>query len=174
MITGIVYGIYKIGSDECIYVGSAWDLKSRTYVHRADSKRHAHKKQKLLYSHINNSGGFDEFEFQVLGTRMYKDKSTKSMRLRTWFEEGYRRQLNPPFNKNRCAQTEEQRKLRECRSTQQYYRKNRQRIRATQNEKITCECGAVLSRSNLAPHRKTKKHARLMQSLESDYERLAA
>jgi len=171
MITGIVYGIYKIGSDECIYVGSAWDLKSRIYVHRADSKRHLHKK---LYSHIKHSGGFGEFEFRVLGERMYKDKSTKSMRLRTWFEEGYRRQLTPPFNKNRCAQTEEQRKSTECRSTQQYYRKNRQRIRATQNEKVTCECGAVLSRSNLALHRKTKKHARLMQSLESDHERLAA
>jgi hypothetical protein len=39
-----------------------------------------------------------------------------------------------------------------------YHEKNRDKICAKNREKITCECGAVISRSAIRNHRKSKRH----------------
>ena len=44
----------------------------------------------------------------------------------------------------------------------QYYQDNKEHIQQRANEKITCDCGCVISKSNLKEHCKTLKHSKLM------------
>ena len=47
----------------------------------------------------------------------------------------------------------------------QYYEDNKNRIKARNTQKIECECGAVVSRGNIAAHRKSQKHKKYIESL---------
>ena len=40
----------------------------------------------------------------------------------------------------------------------EYYYKNHDKIRETQNTKITCECGDIINKSSLSRHKKTNRH----------------
>ena len=48
-----------------------------------------------------------------------------------------------------------------------WYEKNKEQIIQKQKEKITCECGAIVSTGYLSNHEKTKKHQDYMYSKES-------
>lgn len=47
--------------------------------------------------------------------------------------------------------------------SKKYYNENKDKIRAYQNEKITCECGCIISRGKISNHRKTNKHLNIMK-----------
>ena len=49
---------------------------------------------------------------------------------------------------------------------QQYREANKERIAAHKSEKIKCECGCMISRVNLAQHRRSKKHEQLFQTID--------
>jgi len=40
----------------------------------------------------------------------------------------------------------------------EYHKTNREHILEQNNQKVTCECGSIVSKSNLCNHKKTKKH----------------
>jgi hypothetical protein len=44
-----------------------------------------------------------------------------------------------------------------------YYNQNKDRILNSLKTKTTCECGCVVSKSNLTNHKKTKKHQFICQ-----------
>ncbi len=46
-----------------------------------------------------------------------------------------------------------------------YYYKNQKKLLEQKSEKVICECGFIGIRGNLAQHRKTQKHLRLMEQL---------
>lgn len=46
-----------------------------------------------------------------------------------------------------------------------YYNKNKVKILSQLKNKITCECGAIISKGNIATHKKTKKHHKSIQML---------
>lgn len=60
------------------------------------------------------------------------------------------REENPDAAKEYCEKNKE--KL--LAKSKEYYQKNKERL----NEKITCECGAIISRQNKTTHVKRKKH----------------
>ena len=45
--------------------------------------------------------------------------------------------------------------------SKQYYENNKEKILEKMKEKITCECGCIITRSNIGQHRKSKKHIKL-------------
>lgn len=45
-----------------------------------------------------------------------------------------------------------------------YHHQNKDRINARKREKIKCECGAVISRSGIVPHKRSKKHLSFVNS----------
>jgi hypothetical protein len=49
----------------------------------------------------------------------------------------------------------------------QYRIKNKTKISERQNEKVTCKCGCIVSKGNLSQHKKTKKHLKLMEIINS-------
>ena len=44
----------------------------------------------------------------------------------------------------------------------QYYQDNKEKITERASQKIECECGSVVSRTNIAVHRKSQKHQKLI------------
>ena len=50
----------------------------------------------------------------------------------------------------------------------EYYDKNKQSISEKRKEKITCECGAMVSKQYLSQHRKTTKHIDFINSNNND------
>ena len=44
----------------------------------------------------------------------------------------------------------------------EYYKDNNEEIKRKHNERIECDCGCIISRSNLAIHKKSQKHKDLM------------
>jgi len=50
--------------------------------------------------------------------------------------------------------------------TRQYSIVNKEKIKARMSERIACGCGITLSRGNLAPHRRSKKHQRWVEQNE--------
>lgn len=53
-----------------------------------------------------------------------------------------------------------------CEKTRSYYQANRDQINEQRREKTTCECGSVVSVSNLTRHTLTKKHQDYIASLK--------
>jgi len=45
-----------------------------------------------------------------------------------------------------------------------YYENNKEQIAQKHKEKITCECGSIVSHNHIARHRKSKKHIDIMNS----------
>jgi hypothetical protein len=46
--------------------------------------------------------------------------------------------------------------------SKKYYENNKEKLK----EKITCECGSIISRENIAHHRKTKKHISFLDNMK--------
>ena len=55
--------------------------------------------------------------------------------------------------------TEEQ-KQRKKEYMKEYREKNKETINKKKLEKLICECGATITRSNISTHKKSKKHIR--------------
>ena len=47
----------------------------------------------------------------------------------------------------------------------EYNKKNKEHITEQKKQKITCECGCVVVKSNIIKHQKTSKHIKLMEEL---------
>jgi alpha-galactosidase/6-phospho-beta-glucosidase family protein len=45
-----------------------------------------------------------------------------------------------------------------------YREQNRTEINKKQNEKVKCDCGCIVSRSGLSPHRKSQKHLKWLEN----------
>jgi len=59
-------------------------------------------------------------------------------------------QKNREHNKEKCKK---------------YYQKNKEEITEQKKENITCECGCIIRKSDLARHKKTNKHITLLENL---------
>ena len=46
----------------------------------------------------------------------------------------------------------------------QYYIKNKDVITTIQKQKLTCDCGCVIRRGDMARHKRTKKHQELINN----------
>jgi len=51
-----------------------------------------------------------------------------------------------------------------------YYQNNKDKLRQNSNEKITCECGSVVSKSHFGRHTKTKIHINYIECKQVEHE----
>tara|TARA_R100001230_G_scaffold11761_1_gene4857 strand:+ start:108 stop:404 length:297 start_codon:yes stop_codon:yes gene_type:complete len=73
--------------------------------------------------------------------------------------ERVRCELNAKLNNNSCYGLDKNKRREYNKQYQQAnWKENYQTIKEYRNEKITCECGAIVSRHNMSCHRKTQKH----------------
>ena len=130
-----------------IYVGSCKDMRSRMSKHKTrccneNDPKHHYK----VYQFIRANGGWGNFVMEEIENcnteRLYQ------------MEQEYIDKYNPSLNSQRAYNTEEYNKEYNKERCKKWYENNKEK----QNEKFTCECGSIYTRTHKARHFKTKKH----------------
>jgi len=171
--------IYKITNDynNDIYVGSTCDLLTKRFsYHRSDYRREV-KKDRLLYK-LMNEIGFERFRIELIEDYPCQDKyelrqreghhireiGTLNKKIAGRTKQEYNKEYHKD-NKEKMQQyhkeyyNENKEKLQEYHK--EFYEDNKDKI----NEKITCDCGCLVSRGHLTRHKKTNKHINIMKTL---------
>jgi len=106
----------------------------------------------------------------------YEDnKEDQSQKKKTYYKKNKKEILEEKkdyYEKNKKEILEKQKQDRKINpekyKQQEQNRKNKQERLDKQKKKITCECGVIVSRSNIATHKKTLKHLKLTECLIID------
>ena len=146
--------VYLISfEDETAYVGSTKDLQKRMNNHRyAASKEDYKEYEKPLYFKMRECA----YGVSVLEETTDEERYNCEQK---WIED-----LKPDLNAKSAtavlSREEYKKKYDEDHREEykQYYQANKEKIRAYQNENIVCDCGAIISRHNIARHKLSKKH----------------
>lgn len=116
-----------------------------------------------VYQCIRENGGWDNWDMILIEEYSCENILQATQRERYWFET-----LNATLNQRIPSRTEKERyeENKEQFSLQQreYREQNREIINNKKKEKITCECGSSVSKTNLATHHKSKKHQDFINS----------
>ena len=184
------YDFYKLvcKTDETIYyIGSTSNMKERIRKHKVSTN----KPNDILYNTktyniIRANGGFDNFKFINLGN--IKNVTKKEAR---HTEQAFINLFKPNMNTINSYLTDEERKEYVKARNNKIYENNKEQIRAQHkeyyeqhkkqikarhkeyyeqnkiSEKMTCECGSFLRKSNLTRHKRSKKHINLIKNNES-------
>ena len=72
----------------------------------------------------------------------------------------YQKEYKKEYNKDNKVKINEIKK--------KYYEKNKDKLNEYHKEKITCECGAIITRGNFARHKKTQTHMKFTQCIIID------
>lgn len=170
---GKIYTLRCRTDDTLIYVGSTIQpLCERMSTHRVDSRIEC-KKNRLIYRTIN--GDWDNWfiELHELYPCSSKEELVKRegeiIRLianlntqipgRT-FKEWCEVRKDELVEKSKEYRQEHKQEIAERKKT--YYQDHKQEIAERKKEKITCECGCLISKSDLSRHKKTPKHLNLI------------
>jgi hypothetical protein len=171
----MIYYFYKIVCDDLpnfVYVGSTKAFANRKYQHKDNCDNENRKGYNLkIYQTIRANGGWDNWRMVCI-----HQEDVDNKRHAEQIEEDYRLELNGNMNTIRAFRTEEQRKEyhkeyhKEYREDNKGYfnernKKYRENNRDFIIEKITCECGCEISRSNIAAHKLSQKHINLMENI---------
>ena len=168
-----------------IYIGSTTSFRARKCGHKTACTNEKSKAYNYyVYQFIRDHGCWDNWDMIQIETRCADDKHELLSYERLWIEElgaslnkniptrtmkEYRKENKESIrlwmkeyrkeNKEVIAtQEKEYRKENKELIRQKYYEKNKESFIQRNKEKISCDCGSIISRVNLARHRKTKKH----------------
>jgi len=184
----IIYKIQHREIDELLYVGSTTDFTRRKAEHKrksnnANGKAYNYK----LYKMIRDNGGFDCFNIIVIKEFPCNNKQEALVE-----EDKIMRQMKCNMNSIRAFTTPEDTKALKKRYNELhkeeileyhkrnyelkkqkileykhgYYEQNKDKIAERKKQKITCECGCVVRKSDLAKHKRSKKHQDLLNMTE--------
>jgi len=149
--------IYKLTSpsNNLVYYGSTAQqhLSTRIADHVRDYKQYLNNKGAYTYSFKVLE--CDDYKYDVI--EEYPCNNVQQLKTRErWYI-----QNNECVNKNIPGRTTP-----EWREDNKEYLK--QHSKEYNSEKISCECGCQIGRCDLARHKKTKKHIRLMELLQNN------
>ena len=177
---GKIYTIRSRNSDK-VYVGSTCnELRKRIYEHKKDYRYWVNGKPKYVSSfEVLNDGNcyIELFEKCPCNSKAeLKRREGEVMRsiecvnkviagrTRKEYEEEHKEQkkkyYKERYQKNKEEYNKKQKEWRENnkKKIKEYYQKNKEEYNKKQKEKITCECGDVVSRRHKAEHTRSKKH----------------
>ena len=159
--------IYKITNDynNDIYVGSTCDTLAKRYSnHKKDSKKE--RCQNMNIYKLMNEIGFDRFRIELIENYPCEDR----YQLRQ--KEGYYiRQMGTLNMKIECRTSKEWEEdnkdyMHEFRLEYEKLRIRPQNYFDKRKDKIVCECSMMISRCNIAQHKKSKNHENLLSNLQ--------
>jgi len=164
--------IYTIRSGDCLYIGSTCNFTQRKHDHK--SKIYKSSYESKLYKTIRENNGV----WDMQPHKLFPCKNKMEMRIE---EERCRVELNADLNSNSCqGQNKEMYKQ----NALIYNEVNKERIKEVKDkyrqknsdkyktylknyrdsiEKVTCDCGCLVSGRHLKDHQKTKKHLRWLE-----------
>ena len=158
-----------------IYIGSTTDFTRRKTLHKSscnNENREGYNAKKSQY--IRENGGWNEWNMIEIEKFPCGDGNEARAR-----EEYWRSHFNAQLNTNRAYRTKEQKREQQkehykehkdkiSEKKKEQYEQNKDKITEYQKEKITCECGCISRRSDIAKHKKTQKHIELLDAIPNN------
>ena len=157
--------IYKICCKDTsindIYIGSTCNFARRKAQHK--SRCNTERSNFNVYQFIREHGGWDNWDMIMIHEASVENKLQKGKLEREFIE-----QMKPTLNILIPTRTKkewcEDNKENIAKYLKGYNEDNKEIISIKNTEKVTCECGAIVSRINLSTHKKTAKHTKLLQN----------
>lgn len=176
-----------------IYIGHTTDMRKRKWQHKSSCNNERNKKYNYnVYQFIRNNGGWDNFDMIEVERFEAIDGYDAKKRERYWIEElkatlnmvlpsrtkkEYLKDKDEYFKEKRKDYYENNKEIildklkiyREnnkdkFKEKDKKYRENNKEIIAEKTkEKIECECGCFIRRTDIVRHKRTKKHNDLIQ-----------
>jgi len=126
------------------YVDNKNDILERHKQYLKENKDKISKQTKEYYE--NNKERYKEYQKDYRENNKDKNKE---------YQKDYRED-----NKDKIKQKDKEYRKNNKDKIKEYYENNKERM----NEKVTCECGCIVSRNNLSQHKKTEKHLKLIST----------
>ncbi len=176
--------IYKLcckdPSIKDIYVGSTTNFRTRKNCHKRTCTNENNKGYNTpVYQFIRENGGWENWDMIEVEKYSAKDKNDLHKRERFWLEE-LSATLNKKIpsqqkseyrqnNKEKISQYDKEYYQNNKEKAKEYYQNNKEKIsqreaewrqknREKLAEKVSCECGSIVTRANLTRHQKSIKH----------------
>mgnify|MGYP003128030937 CR=1 FL=1 len=181
---GVVYRIYD-NTNGNVYYGSTTETVSRRMAsHRSSYKKYLNGTQHYIKSFDILKNG--DYSYNIVEEVEYENKYELHNRERFYIENNEcvnklvpnrnkkqyyednkdkileKKKNYHKNNKDKFKQYREDNKDKIKQKDKKYYQNNKDKINEKQKEKITCECGCIVSRTNLNRHKKSKKHLKLI------------
>jgi len=166
-----------------IYVGSTTSFKRRMSNHKSICNNEKSNDYNLpVYRFIRDNGGFDNWSVVKIRDVCCKDKYDLEAEERKEFEK-LGATLNSQYPQRRMKEYREDNKEIIKKKDKVYYEdnkneilekakeyreKNREKILEKKKEKVECPCGSVVTKGNLATHKKTQKHQNWEKTLQDN------
>ena len=194
LIKGVVYGIFKSGTGECLYVGSTKNYKKRKHTHKSNCFIESNKSYHLKIYELIRDIGWDFIHFETIENIVCENKDIIRKIEQVWYE-----RLNPIGNIRypgrdtiQYRQTNKKNKIQYDKQYHEdnkdtinkknrtyyennkdtinnkhkiYYENNKDKIKIHQNKIMTCECGFVITKKSLSKHIHTKKHINFIEQV---------
>ena len=152
--TGIIYEIYCILDNSFCYIGSTISSLSMRFIkHKNDYKA---KRDNFSIHKYFDKYGFENF--RIIEIKKYlvcDEKHLKAYELLHITNNKKCINSMKPFNPLK--------KVDQKISVINYHKKNKILINEKRSQKITCECGSIVVKNQIARHKKTKKHIKFME-----------
>ena len=166
----LIYKTQHQDKPELLYIGSTTDFRDRKYSHKGNCNNPNINFK--LYQLIRDNGGWECFNMVRI-----KDFPCDNRREAEAEEDRIIMEMKSILNSKRASRTNKQYhidnkdKLKEkqkiyvndnrdlvLEQKKQHYINNKYIINIKASQKITCECGCVVRKSDIARHKKSKKH----------------
>lgn len=178
-----------------IYVGSTTDFASRKRLHKSDCHNSNSKRYGLkVYNYMREHGGWDNWDMILIEYFPCADEYELHARERHWIEhlsstlngniptrthKEWRAENKETVATQQKAWKDENKEhisewgaqyyldnIDTIKAKLQAYRDaNQEAIKAHRNESVTCECGAIITRTCKARHMRSKRHQNAMAAL---------
>jgi hypothetical protein len=162
--------VYKICCQDLkvtdVYVGSTTNLVKRRNLHKSVCNNESHKSYNTpVYQFIREYGGWNNWEV-VKVQNVECNCNEDLLKLERECMERLGATLNkqvPSRSKGECHKSyyEEHKTERKA-----YYEEHKTEIAEKAKEKVTCQCGSIVVKSQMARHCRTIKHQKYLESLE--------
>ena len=155
------------------YVGSTTNFRRRKNNHKSICNNEKSKDYNLyVYRFIRDTGGWENWDVVILEEVCCENKKELIQKEREWIERleaslnmcipnrSKKERMKEYREKNKEHIKEQKKKYYEKNKDKikELYEKNKEKINEKKKEKITCECGSIIRKSDLARHKKSGKH----------------
>jgi hypothetical protein len=177
--TGYVYEIYSLDKKMRYFGSTTQQVCKRIGTHNADYKRWKDGKINFTSSYLIIECG--EWNYKTIEKVLFDEPFELKNRERYYIETfdcvNKRIPNRSPKESSKNWRDNNKEKKREydkehyetnkgkvVEQAKEYYHHNKEEINKKKREKITCECGCIISRDSLTRHKKSKSHLKWLES----------
>jgi len=167
-----IYKIYSVSNEELVYYGSTTErLSTRLAKHIYDYKNKKQATIKLIFDAgdykielVENYSCVNKQELEKKEGEYIKNNVCVNKRIeRRTLKENY--QDNKKHIEEKKKEWRDNNKEYNKQYNKQYRDNNKEYLSKKSKEKITCKCGCLIVKANIARHQKTPKHIKLMEDM---------